>query len=318
MNALDQRLFKNMIDYAGTFPPANLSIEDAIEEYFKERSENGSWIIKTLILPWTKISEFDKQIKKRNSENLIIRISVLLVSEDTQKEFLKKVEEQIRELRKFLNSNDEYQLVSLEIKLPKLDYIHGKINPNTIQVLSELLEVHNMNNVIMYLEGYLIKGWESILDPIFNYLQQSNAVHETIMGYKIRTGSIKPEEIPDISTLVNLLKMLTTHDIPFKATAGLHSPLRTNNRALDVFNHGFFNILMVSSILKANLTNDIKVLSEILEISQWEAFHFSEKYIEVRGFNISKKDLLEVRENQFLSFGSCSLREPLDDLQREF
>ena len=87
--------------------------------------------------------------------------------------------------------------------------------------------------------------------------------------------------------------------MPFKATAGLHQPLRHDDE------HGFLNLLA------AAVFGDEE---DALEEEDPDAFAVSGDAFRWRDREASADEIARVRRELFVSFGSCSAQEPIDGL----
>src|SRR5260221_559881 len=55
---LTRTLLSNLIDYAGLFPPAEVSMSRAVSNYAEYASGNDSWALGRLIVPCMRLEEF--------------------------------------------------------------------------------------------------------------------------------------------------------------------------------------------------------------------------------------------------------------------
>src|SRR5579884_3221701 len=53
-------LLTGIVDYAGTFPPAGLSLEDAARNYARYRTGPDSWMLGRFVLPCANAAEFQR------------------------------------------------------------------------------------------------------------------------------------------------------------------------------------------------------------------------------------------------------------------
>jgi hypothetical protein len=147
-------------------------------------------------------------------------------------------------------------------------------------------------------------------------LQQLDAVKQAGCFAKIRTGGLKPEAIPAPSDVSAFIKACAQRRLPFKATAGLHHPVRSmqpltyEKDAPRAVMHGFLNVLMASAFAW-NGEND---LDPIVSETDPAAFKFDER-AHWRGKSLSVEQIRDARLNFMHSVGSCSFDEPVHDLK---
>jgi hypothetical protein len=109
-------------------------------------------------------------------------------------------------------------------------------------------------------------------------------------------------------------------NVPFKATAGLHHPIRCY-RPLTYAEggpsgtmHGFLNLFLMTGFARESYKPDM--LEELMEEEFSEVFYFDELGVTWRGENfLSNWQLERLRKLGIHSFGSCSFEEPVEDLK---
>jgi hypothetical protein len=136
---------------------------------------------------------------------------------------------------------------------------------------------------------------------------------------KVRTGGLTPEAIPPAEHLADFLADAARRRLPFKATAGLHHPIRSM-RALTyapdsprAVMHGFLNVFVAAAFAWHGAGRE--VLLAALNETEADAFSFGAKALEWRGRNLSAEQIADARRNFAHSFGSCSFEEPIGDLR---
>jgi len=137
---------------------------------------------------------------------------------------------------------------------------------------------------------------------------------------KVRTGGLTPDTFPAPGDLVRFLYRCAKARVPFKATAGLHHPIRSMQRCTYepdspvALMHGFVNVLLAAALLwHGGKAGD--AIATLEEESPGE-FHFDNLGVEWHGHRLSVDQLREARERFAMSFGSCSFEEPIGDLKR--
>lgn len=112
---------------------------------------------------------------------------------------------------------------------------------------------------------------------------------------KVRCGGAAQ---PSIESLARFVRACRAHRLPFKATAGLHHPVRRGDE------HGFLNLL--SAVV---FGDDETVLAE----TDSDAFSLTADALRWRDREAGAQELAGARR-LLVSIGSCSFREPVDDL----
>jgi hypothetical protein len=118
---------------------------------------------------------------------------------------------------------------------------------------------------------------------------------------KIRMGG---DTVPAPAAVAAFLRACAAARLPFKATAGLHHPLRNPTM------HGFVNLFLAAALAWRG-EDPLATLDE----QSAAAFQFGDGAVEWHGHTASAAELREIRENFAISFGSCSFEEPIADLK---
>ena len=239
-------LLKNLIDYAGIYPPAALALPVALENYKRYVASPESWILNRLVLPITKLGD--------------------------------------------VQLSDDWRITLL---------VDGEPGPLPRQV--ETLETKQALRLSLptYCEAPIgqIKGAFA----------------------KVRTGGLTPDSIPMPGEIADFLCVAASRRIPFKATAGLHHPIR-GHRPLtysvdgpQAVMHGFINVFLAAAFAWHNI--DRSAVIGVLHECDPESFDFSDDAFAWRGRSLSTAQISSARREFAHSFGSCSFEEPVDDLK---
>jgi hypothetical protein len=120
---------------------------------------------------------------------------------------------------------------------------------------------------------------------------------------KLRIGGVRGELYPDERELAAAVAATTRAGLPFKATAGLHHAIRNTDPETGFEQHGFLNLIIA---VDAALAGAEKAHLEEL-LAERDPGVVAER---VRGVGDRGPRLRE----QFRSFGTCSITEPLEEL----
>ena len=283
-------LLSEIVDYAGLFPPAALSMPEAVINYATYKNSNYKWMLGRFVLSVGRLGEF-----LESAGDFIARDSdawklSVLASED--------IYETVRQVEEFNAANAPRAVIdALEVKadsVEQIEKIAAAVPPN-------------------------IKTFFEI--PIGAELAEL-AVNLALKNQcaKIRTGGTTPEAFPPAKLLVRFIRTCLAANVPFKATAGLHHPIRCykpltyESDAPEGMMNGFLNLFLATGFARAGFKPS--VLEEILEDEFEESFEFDASGVLWRQEHfLNTMQLKFLREKNIISFGSCSFEEPIADLQ---
>jgi hypothetical protein len=137
---------------------------------------------------------------------------------------------------------------------------------------------------------------------------------------KLRTGGVSHDDFPTSREIIRFVRTCMAANVPFKATAGLHHPIRCfrpltySENSPQGAMHGFLNVLLMTGFARESFR--VGVLEEIMEEEFEEVFTFNDKGVMWRGEHFLPTSHLDrVRRKGMIAFGSCSFDEPVEDLR---
>lgn len=136
---------------------------------------------------------------------------------------------------------------------------------------------------------------------------------------KFRTGGIVEDAFPEANALLRHLSAVVDAGVPFKCTAGLHHPVRGHYRltyepaSAQGKMYGFLNVMLAASALQKGL--GLEAARGLLLAEDSGALTIGDDGIAWGGLAFTLDDLARLRTAGFESFGSCSFREPVDELK---
>lgn len=286
-------LLNEIIDYAGLFPPSQVSMADAVLNYATYRHSNYGWMLGRFILPAARLDEFYEsalEFLPRANTGSPWRLSVL-AGEDVQVT--------IRSMNEFNRKHSERVVCDvLEVKAATVSKIENTI-ASLPKAITPYFEVSTTARTFVDLIATLgIKKLRA----------------------KLRTGGTTREEFPPTRDIIRFVRTCMAANVPFKATAGLHHPIRCfkpltySPTAPHGTMHGFLNVLVMAAFARESFR--VSLLEEIMEEEFEEVFEFTEAGISWRGSHLLTLSHLErLRSKGMKSFGSCSFDEPVADLR---
>ena len=284
-------LLSEIIDYAGLFPPSGLSMPEAVINYAKYKNSNYDWMLGRFVVPVEGLWQFTESARDFFSQDNkgVWRLSVISGI---------NIYETVRAIEDF---NSTYAPGAV------IDSVEVKASATAdIERMAEAVP----NDVKCYFEIPISAELPDLISALALKNQRA----------KIRTGGVTTDLFPNSSEIIRFVRTCMAANIPFKATAGLHHPIRCfkpltyEPNAPKGTMHGFLNLFLATGFARDGYKP--MVLEEVLEEEFEEVFEFDENgaYWQKEHF-LSLILLQKLREKGAVSFGSCSFEEPISDLQ---
>lgn len=282
-------LLHSLVDYAGLFPPAALDMPAAVAEYAAHRSSDHAWMLGHFILPVSRLAEFESALLAvGTSRGDPWRLSVLPTADlDATLATIAAFNAQAR----------------------------GTALIDTIELKCE--SVPDLAAALALVPPGLTTYVELPIDD--DLASRLAIISRAGARAKVRTGGVTAGTFPASHAVARFIQACADAGVPFKATAGLHHPLRGDYRLTyepgspHGLMFGFLNVFLAAAFARTGLGS--KELALLLEEKDATAFMFGETEVSWRGSTVSNTSIAAVRHHVAQSFGSCSFREPVEDLR---
>jgi hypothetical protein len=167
--------------------------------------------------------------------------------------------------------------------------------------------------VVPFLEVDTTGGTDHIAERV-SLIAQEVATRRRVGGAKIRCGGMTAELVPTPHDVAAFVFACTARRLPFKATAGLHQPIRHFDSRLGTERHGFVNILMASALAEAGV--DVDTVEAVVTDTNPGNFSLSVAFASWRDREVPGSALRRMRHTGFISYGSCDFEEPIEALEQ--
>lgn len=282
-------LLGRLIDHAAMFPPASLPMAEALEEDRRARGSAEAWMLDRFIVPASRLSELAGAVSAASSPALSVVLDGAGAAQPDR--WQPALQQDLRAAGRAAASGLRIELV--EVRLPSPD-----IDAELLSAARERVAETLGERVVAYFELPLEEGFEATL---------------AVMGRagaaaKVRCGGATPDAVPTVDALTAFVAGCRDAGVPFKATAGLHHPIR------DATRHGFLNLLAAAVFAHADGLGEPE-LAALLAEEDPSAFAVTDSGFTVRGRRADAAAIPSARAELFRAYGSCSFAEPVEDLR---
>lgn len=303
-------LLAGLIDYAGTFPPAALGMDDAVLGYARLLRGEHAWMLGRFVCRVTRLPEFSEAAaallpgtyatsgyREMARQGDPWRLAAVV---DTT------LERALEQIERF-----NVRHAAEDAGLARVDVVEMRAAaPDEVDLAME----HLPQDLYPVFEVPTARDVRGFLAAIAGYQDQGGA------AAKIRCGGLTPETIPPVEQVATFIFHCAAAGVPFKATAGLHHPVRSQRPLTDepgaprAMMHGFINVFVAAGLARAERL-PLADLTAIVAETDPAAFQFTDEFVRWQGRVLETARLARARETFALSFGSCSFDEPVQGLR---
>lgn len=283
-------LLTGLIDYAGLFPPASLGMREAVAGYAAYLASEDAWALGRFIVPATRLNEFAEfadarqRTDPRHTPSREWKLSMLATAADAA-------------AIEGFNARHAGTMIIDAAEMKAASAAEIRDTAKALQALDLYFEV-----------------------PLTECSSLLRVIAECHARAKIRTGGVTPALIPTTHEVAAFLEACHAHRLAFKATAGLHHPLRSMRPltyepgCAQATMHGFLNVFLAAALVYSggSAADALRLLNE----TDQAAFHFHDDAVHWRtDVQFSTSLLADTRAQFAASFGSCSFTEPMDEVK---
>ncbi len=305
-------LLHDLIDYAGLFPPAGLPLEKAFPLFEQHRARPEAWMLARFVIPAARLS--DLAALGSTQPAIPHRLAVLGTGGVTGAAFLRATADDLEAARRF---EDKYAdlatLDAFEVPLPTSVQTKGGA-ADLLAVLADAFRQARYEKASIFLEIPFSPDGLAVRPHALAAMRAHNdAGGGPRMGLKLRTGGVTADLFPSPDALAEALVEARRAGVPFKATAGLHHPVRQYRDEVEAPMHGFLNVFGGAVLLHTH-DLDAETLTRLLEDEDASAFTLTDEAFAYRDLRATAAQVQAARDAFATSFGSCSFDEPVEEL----
>jgi hypothetical protein len=297
-------LLAGLVDYAGLFPPAALSMDAAVAEYARWRRSPEAFMLGRFVVPAARLAELGRAADAYFPEPAAPR-----GPDRGQPESAYPPSWRLSALVGADSHGDAARIASFNdahAGRAAVDAVELKATgPEQVDAALAALPP----GLTAFVEVALDEGLERLLAEL-----KRRGAHA-----KIRTGGVVPEAVPDPAEVARFIAACAAAGVPWKATAGLHHPVR-GEQALSyepasprAVMHGFLNVFAAAAFARGGAS--LADVEAVLREQDEAAFRFEDEGLAWRRLHASTDELAAARRDCAGSFGSCSFAEPVADLR---
>ena len=280
-------LLHTIVDYAGLFPPAGLGMDAALGLYGEYQQSTHAWMLARFVVPVARLDEFTESTQRIGAPYAHPWRLSALVGEDAARD--------MQTVAAFNAEKHQATIDALEIKAS---------TPDQVRAIARV--------VPQGMKAYVEIPSDPDPQPLIAVLAESR------LRAKIRSGGVTPDAIPQVEVVARFLRACYAAAVPFKATAGLHHPVRhEQDLTYDAGSpravmHGFLNVFLTAVLHHNGLTSRDAV--DLLGAQNLDDVVMDDEKIAWREYVVTVAEVSTIRRRHAVSFGSCSFTDPVDDL----
>ena len=281
-------LLSGIVDYAGLFPPAGLDMATAVANYARYRAGPDRWALGRFVVNASRLEELERVAAAHLTTADPWWISAVGSGDHAADAAL------VHDFNDRLARRAIVDTVETRASSPGEVARAAAAFGRRIRLFVEVLITDDPAPIVA-------------------------AIGDTNANAKVRTGGVTADAFPTSAQLARFIDRCVSAQVPFKATAGLHHPLRARYRLTYASDsptatmYGFLNVFAGTALLHAGMP--ALHLAELLEETDPAAIRIDAEGLAWRDWRATAAEVAESRKLTGLSFGSCSFEEPVDELR---
>lgn len=275
-----ETLLDGLIDYAGLYPPAGLNMHAAVRNYLSGRQGKHGYALGRFVVDLNRIEEFRSVA---GGSAVDVQLSLIVPPDQDWARVA--------------------EIIDAGLRIEAVEFRAGRVEEAAIY------RKHVPSGVTSYLEVPVDSGGWGFVD----------AIAGTGGCIKLRMGGLVAEAFPDAGAVAGVLSEAVRRRVCFKATAGLHHPIRSwhpfsyEPGSCSGTMHGFINLFCAAALLYfGGAAREAECALNEEKVDAWEVGADAIAWGSMRW---SAAQIREVRQNFMICIGSCSFEEPIRDLE---
>jgi hypothetical protein len=307
-------LLGESLDYAGLFPPAELSLKEALHNYLDYQHHPQAWMLARFVCPITRLAELNGLLA-RHSPGGQVRLSVLGRMHRGGETPLGGFESDLNAIAALCAAQRERVRIEFyETPLPIDCSADDRVALAAFLTRTgEQFRSAELAPLSVFFEA---RSWGELEAALANSAEAfpGRSNRHVRFGWKVRLGGADSCGMPTAGDLAHFIAACRDAGCAWKATAGLHQPLGGWNREQGAFRFGFLTLLAAATLAQVH---DLQpgTIQQILEEREIARFRFDADAFEWRAFSATGPQVVAARARSLASFGSCSFEEPLEGLR---
>ncbi len=288
-------LLGELIDDAGLFPPARLSMRDALAAHERAEASHAYWMLGRFIVPVSRLEELRAHLDDAPEP---LATSVILDGDDPSADLATVARE--------VERDDRVAVEALEIRAAILG---SASDATAFTAFGQACTRAGLPPAIVrYVE---IPKEDDPASAVAALRSSRDAGH--VLCAKVRCGGLTADAMPPASWLADFIIAARTSEVPFKATAGLHHPVWHVDVAAGCPMYGFLNVIGGAVLAYAGAL-DRSALEAMLVDDEPGRFRLDVETFAWNGIAVDAAAIGSARGAFVHSYGSCSFDEPVDEL----
>lgn len=281
--------YARLVDDAAVFPPGNAPLGDALTAHLAHRRTTYADLVGPLVVNDQALPEL-LELLGSNPGPAPLPVAVVVTGGAGA----------IAPAARWAGRSEAVELAALELGLRDEEDLPRNARRVTTVVEQLWASGDLAEDTPVYVEPPRLVGGE----PTTSWLTALDEVAALELRLKLRTGGVTADAFPTPRDLAASIDAALDREMPFKCTAGLHHALHHRDRDTGLEHHGFLGVLLAT---RAALDGgSVGEVAQMLDISDPDR---AREALATAG----EAGLVSARR-WFTSFGSCSVREPLEDL----
>jgi hypothetical protein len=288
--------FADLFDDAGLFPPASRTMDETQRDHALQRRGPLGWILGRLVVPVYRLDDFVSRLEE---------LPEGVRGDGPWPLTALGGPESAADAQRIVEFNARHRATSIRVLSLEVVARSGR----DVEAARRVLPADTGLVLELPRESWLGRDLPDLL----------RAVKAVGARAKIRTGGPRETDIPPAAAVLRVLEACAHERLAFKATAGLHHPVRGRQPLTYAADspratmHGYLNVMLAALALWHG--RNAGSAGRMLQDEDARAFRFDAEAVHWRAFSFTAAEVAEARRDFATAIGTCSFTEPIEEIE---
>jgi hypothetical protein len=305
MNSALRMFLRELVDYDGLQPPADLSIVEALETNLRERNSPHAWMLGRVVVPASRLEAVASHALLRDirlaSSGQPLPVCVVIDSADPRADYALVA-------RYVFGERQPIAVRALWVAITKASSVDA--GSRVRAVVQKLATAELPFTIPVFLEAP--RDTQVFIGDLLDAIARERQAGRSMLCAAVRCSGPRQDDVIDAADLAFFISTARRREIPMVAS-GVHASVRRMNPKTGIFEHGIFNVIG-AAVLSFAFDLNVQELAQMLLDERADHFQLNHDSFAWKERQVNKGAIFNARMSLARGVSTAHLHEIADAL----